>query len=108
MDTPFTGLGEDEVVLDSVLALVAERPPRSWTDADAERFPQLAEAVGEQFRRASHQLGVLTPEEEGAVTQLASSLRGHIGAGLPTHVARAALARLLQELEDPEVETADG
>ena len=46
-----TGKEDDAKTLDSVLALVANRPPRSWTDADEERFAAQARSWGEMFRR---------------------------------------------------------
>ena len=37
------------VALDSVLALIANRPLRTWTDYDVERFPMLAQAFGKFY-----------------------------------------------------------
>jgi hypothetical protein len=42
----------DDVGVQSVLALVANRPPQTWADADIERFPAAAAAIGRSFRDA--------------------------------------------------------
>jgi hypothetical protein len=42
----------DDVGVQSVLALVANRPPQTWADADIERFPAAAAAIGRAFRDA--------------------------------------------------------
>lgn len=49
--------GQEAAVLDGVLALVAGRSPRSWTDADAERFPAQAQSVAQTYLVAAGQLG---------------------------------------------------
>ncbi len=90
--------GEESAVLEGVLALVASRPPKSWTDPDIERFPEQARLLGERFIQAVHTLGVLTPEEEARSEALAQQIRQGFAEGAPPHVLRAALARLLQEL----------
>jgi hypothetical protein len=40
----------DDVGVQSVLALVANRPPQTWADVDVERFPVAAAAIGRAFR----------------------------------------------------------
>lgn len=90
--------GEETAVLEGVLALVASRPPKSWSDPDIERFPEQAWLLGERFMQAVHNLGVLTPEEEAWSEALAQQIRQGFAEGAPPHVLRAALARLLQEL----------
>jgi hypothetical protein len=88
----------EQAVLEGVLALVAERPPRSWTDADIERFPELAQSVGARFAEARHLAGILTAEEVARTAELAAQLRATcLQSGLPAQVVRAALAHLLQE-----------
>lgn len=42
----------DHQGIESVLALVANRPPHSWSDADVKRFPDLAKSTGALFRSA--------------------------------------------------------
>lgn len=90
--------GEERVVLEGVLALVATRPPKSWADADVERFPSQAEVIGERFVQAVQLLGVLTPEEEAESEKLVEKIRKSLDPGLPPHVLRAALAKLLQDV----------
>lgn len=89
--------GDEQTVLEGVLALVANRPPKNWADADIERFPGQVAPLGERFVQAVHYLGVLTPEEEVLSLKLAQQLRRTIKEGMPVHIVRAALARLLQE-----------
>ena len=43
----------DSKTVESVLALVASRPPKTWTDDDVKRFPGLAEVMGRLFREAA-------------------------------------------------------
>lgn len=38
--------------MQSVLALVANRPPLTWSDADVERLPAAAAAIGQAFQEA--------------------------------------------------------
>jgi len=90
--------GDEQTVLEGVLALVAGRPPKNWTDADIERFPGQVAPLGERFVQAIHYLGVLTPEDEAKRDELAEKIRRSLGADVPTHVMRAALAKLLQNL----------
>ncbi len=86
--------------LDSVLALVAGRPPRSWTDADVDRFPLQAAEIGERFRQAIYRLQVLTPAEEQQTQALIAKVRTLYGTAGSSRVLRAALSRLLEELDD--------
>ncbi len=53
--------GDDEAVIESVLALIANNPPRHWTDTDAERYPINAKAIGTLYRRAiqSNSIGLV-------------------------------------------------
>jgi hypothetical protein len=44
--------GDDDAVLESVLALLANSPPRHWTDTDAEHYPINAKALGMLYRKA--------------------------------------------------------
>jgi hypothetical protein len=101
--------GEDQVVLESVLALVASRPPRSWSDADVAQFPIQARAVGALMQdalglRADSKVSgltrpALTPKEEGQSRRLAKKiaevLRGTAPRSTPDNVVRAALLSLL-------------
>src|SRR5262249_1952624 len=44
--------GDAQTVLDSVLALIASRPPRSWSDIEVQRFPAQAQTLGDLFQQA--------------------------------------------------------
>ncbi|MDI3340909.1 MAG: hypothetical protein QJR03_10295 [Sphaerobacter sp.] len=89
---------DDEVALESVLALVANRPVRAWTDRDVERFHTQATLIGERFREIAVAHMVLSSEEEAQSEALVHQLRQVIGDDIPTHVLRASLLRLLNEI----------
>jgi len=99
--------GQPAAVLDGVLALAAGRSPRSWTDADADRFPTQAQALAQTYRLAARQLGYSSPEAEHASERYVQSLRASLGlsgqgAGMPAKhrdAMKLALLRLLQELD---------
>ena len=46
----------DSQGIESVLALVANRPPRSWSDTDVERFPDVAKVMGTSFSSAKQSM----------------------------------------------------
>jgi hypothetical protein len=50
--------GADSAGIESVLALVANRPPQNWSDTDVDRFPEAATAIGKAFRTAARSTGV--------------------------------------------------
>ncbi|SEJ94008.1 hypothetical protein SAMN04488058_1455 [Deinococcus reticulitermitis] len=99
--------GKPETVQDGVLALVAGRSPRSWTDADADRFPTQALATAQTYSLAARQLGYSSPEAERASERYAQSLRASLGLsgggpsmpGKHRDAMKLALLRLLQELD---------
>jgi hypothetical protein len=93
-----TANGNDETVLESVLALVAGRPPRSWMDIDVDNFSPQANQIGGQFVNAAHMLGVFSAGEEAMCEQLTARLKTQLAKEAPPHVIRSVLARLLQEL----------
>jgi hypothetical protein len=93
----------DDEVLESVLAYVAGRPPRSWTDADVERFPRMALTFGELYRQTvvmSLKDIPLTREEEQQRDQLLHRLRQVLYGGISPRVRLSALLRLLTDLEE--------
>jgi hypothetical protein len=92
--------GEAAAALEGVLALVATRPPRAWTDADADRFPAQAAEMGERYRLAVRRVGALTEEEAATTAVLVARLRAGAGASTPPRLLRAALVRLLAELDE--------
>lgn len=90
--------GDDTTVLEGVLALVANRPPKSWTDADIAAFADNAQTHAKRLREASHLLGVLTESEQAQSQQLVLELQQRLGSEVPAHVLKVALAQLLQAL----------
>lgn len=58
----------------SILALVVNRPPANWLDADVERFPGLTKALGDPIKRAMARAG-LTSESHDAMAALAPDQR---------------------------------
>jgi len=103
----------DPAGVESVLALVANRPPRNWSDADVERFPEAAAALGNAFKRAACSAGVasdaysqfaaLTPKERHRAKEAAGQLRQYMRKYLkdiPPRALRAALTKTLEELDD--------
>lgn len=91
--------GDDASALESVLAQVAGRPVRTWTDADVQRFPAQAEAVGTVLSESKLTLGVLSGDEVRQSAKVYENLKGKLAADVPKSVLRAALARWLQELQ---------
>ncbi len=88
--------------LESVLALLANRPVRTWTDADVERFEAQAQYVGRLFREESDgrgQFALLPPELQLRSRRIAQEVSTYL-AGLQEdpQVLRAALEELLREL----------
>ncbi len=108
-----TQSGADASGVESVLALVSNRPPRNWTDADVDRFPKAATAIGKVFRDAARlrgvvsdsnvQLAALTPKERRQVNYVLDHfrkyLRSNVGNASPRAV-RTAVICLLEELSD--------
>ena len=70
-----------ETALESALAFVAGRPPKTWTDADAARFAEQAAAVGRLYREARlTQLphARLSPEQLARSRAIADALRDYL------------------------------
>ena len=107
-----TQAGMDSSGIESVLALVASRPPHNWSDADVDRFPEAAAATGRAFREAVRstgsqataeaQLAKLTPKErrqaEDILTRVRNYLHRNANDASPRAI-QAAMIRLLEELE---------
>jgi hypothetical protein len=95
----------------SILALVVNRPPANWLDADVGRFPGLAKALGDPIQRAMVRAG-LTSESYDVMAALApdqreraKSLARELGKGLDSvqtrsapEIVRAALLLLIDEI----------
>jgi hypothetical protein len=98
--------GEESTVLDGVLALIAGRSPRSWTDADAERFPSQAHAIAQTYAIAARQLGYASPDVEQGSEDYAERVRSALSLRLGNlsdrdkDAVRLALLKLLQELDN--------
>ena len=88
--------------LESVLAYVASRPPRTWTDADIDRFTAQAQVVGELFqaeRRGVAADAKLSHEQRQRSRSVANELRHHLEKqyGDDPQVLQAALQLIVQE-----------
>lgn len=88
---------DDATTVESVLALVANRPPRAWTDADVDRFRIQATVIGERFREIAAAHEILAPDEEAVCEAIVGQLRELLPADVPRHVLRVALLRLLRD-----------
>jgi tryptophan 2,3-dioxygenase len=74
--------------VESVLALIANRPPINWTDTDVERFPDAAAAVGRAFSEAANskqyvrstelELMALSSKERHQLQRLEAGIRAYI------------------------------
>lgn len=104
--------GSDPAGIESVLALVATRPPQNWNDTDVERFPAAAEAIGRAFCGAvrtvrlgdvaEDQLYNLTPRERKQADALADQVRRYIQNTVKDaspKAVRAAMMWLIKEME---------
>ena len=96
------GAPDDQAALDSVLAFVASRPLRTWTDMDVDRFPAQARAVGKLFEAEQYNAEdeiLLTPEEQALshnlVADLEKLLEPYYNNG-KHRIARAVLRSLLR------------
>jgi hypothetical protein len=103
--------GADPAGIESVLALVATRPPQNWNDSDVERFPAAAGAIGRAFREAArtarlgdaadNRLPKLSPRERKQADALAHQVRRYIqrtAKDASPNAVRAAMMRLVQEI----------
>lgn len=97
----------DDAGIESVLALVANRPPRTWNDLDVDRFPEAARALGNAFRAAVRSANVegdlfaaLTVQErrdaENIAIRVQDLLRQQFS-GTSRQTLRAALTRLIED-----------
>jgi len=88
--------------LESVLALLANRPVRTWTDADVERFEAQAQYVGRLFREESAgggQIALLPAELQLRSRQIAQEVNAYLARlQEDPQVLRAALEELLRGL----------
>jgi hypothetical protein len=106
------GMDDDEkTVIESVLAFVADRPPRSWSDSDVDRFPSRANNIGQLFTQAMRVDLVsdnrypqeLSPDEYRQSQLILGSIKELVnrefGDTASNRILRAAIMNLLWELE---------
>lgn len=94
---------DTDASVDAVLALVANRPPRSWTDDDVERFSNRAAAMGALFQQVQESFVLrrktpLTPAQQRESRELQEQLRSLLPQNASNAVLRAALLGLLTEI----------
>ena len=86
--------------LESTVALIANRPLRTWTDTDVERFPMLAQTFGQLFiaERNGFLPGLtLTKEENQRSKELAEALLQQLDQFQEDpRILQAALQRLVE------------
>lgn len=105
--------GADSTGIESVLALVANRPPRNWTDTDVVRFPEAAAAIGKAFKSAARSTGVafnsdaqlaaLPPMERRQAEEVFDRVKNYLRRNAretSPRALRAAVTRLLEEMND--------
>lgn len=57
--------GSDIIGVDSVLALVVNRPLENWADTEVDRFPELAKGLGDPIKRAIKRSGLGSGDSAG-------------------------------------------
>lgn len=105
--------GADIAGIESVLALVANRPPRNWSDTDVDRFPEAATAIGKAFQAAARstglasnadsQLAALPPQERRQAEKVFDRVKAYLNSnakGTSSRALRAAFTRLLEEMNN--------
>lgn len=90
--------------LRSVLAYIANRPPRTWSDHDVERFPNQAAQLGALFkaeRSGYDPMADLSPVQREMGKQIAADLHQYVATEFDADldVKRAALRAVLKDLE---------
>ncbi|MDW8350585.1 MAG: hypothetical protein RML99_01640 [Anaerolineae bacterium] len=94
---------DDRAALESVLALLGDRPVRTWSDADADRFGAQAQHLGRLFRAewAADPASALTAAQRAESQRLAEQMRAYLGTlEADPQVLRAALREILLGLQD--------
>lgn len=104
--------GTGTAAVESVLALVANRPPMNWNDTDYERFPDAAAALGGAFREAATskrylrsaeiELMALSSKERRQLQRLEDGIRGYLSRNtkdVSARVVNLAVTRLLGKVE---------
>ncbi|MHB8993706.1 MAG: hypothetical protein ACYC63_00480 [Armatimonadota bacterium] len=105
---------DDPEGIEMTLGLVAQRPPRNWTDDDARRFPDAAAMVGTLLKTAAATVQAAEPvaaeqlppaerRRAQALSRQLTSLLDERGGGLPQRVIRAALRMAAEQIRDQEM-----
>lgn len=94
---------DGRAALESVLAFIAGRPPRTWTDADIDQFQIQAKMLGRAFqteREGAASEFSLSPEQRENSRKVAENIRKYIQKSFTDdpRVLRAALQVLLKEI----------
>lgn len=106
----------DQAGVESVLALVANRSPQTWTDGDVERFPASARVIGQVFQEAARslhfsptaQLESLKPAERKQAQRIAHDIQQFLQGSdkpAPPRVIEAAFAILSRRMRKEGHET---
>ena len=99
---------DNRSALESVLALLSNRPLRTWTDGDAERFAGQARYVGELWRQISRNLSDLSrlsPEGRQHAESIAEELQRSLQKQREhPEIVRAAVLLLLDRLQDQTID----
>jgi len=96
------GTGDVKAALESTVAYVVNRPPRTWSDGDREQYLAKVQTYGELFRRARNSYATqatLTPSQRERSRRLVEKLRHTLQdeSGSDTLTVRVALQMLLEE-----------
>lgn len=93
---------DGRAALESVLAFIAGRPPRTWTDADTDRFQVQAKMLGRSFqteREGTAFEASLSPEQRKNSRKVAEGIREFIQKSFTNdpQILKAALQALLKD-----------
>lgn len=94
---------DGRAALESVMAYLAGRPPRAWTDADSDRFQVQAGIIGRSFqaeREGTASEASLSPEQRKHSRKVAADLRQYIQKSYADdpQVLKVALQILMKDL----------
>jgi hypothetical protein len=96
------GTGDVKATLESTVAYVVNRPPRTWSDGDREQYLAKVQTYGELFQRARNSYAtqaMLTPSQRERSRHLVEKLRRTLQdeSWSDTLMVRVALQMLLEE-----------